>query len=373
MGESRWSRIGCARWWRSSSSGQHTEPCRGDAWRQPGHARQPRCGHLRRVHPPRARGEDQALGQGAQPGGGVLPDRTPRGSSSSTCTGCRSGPTRRSSTPGPGPTTPGRSATLSTSPASPLSRCTSPTSPSARSGGSTRSSTGLDLLIGAGLRQGAGRLSRGAGADREEARRMTQARDAAGRAGRRARTRPALRLGPGQRPLPDRLHRARTAPASWGADERVFFTDFRYTERAQGRGRAGVGAARGRAGADPADRRADVRQGRLRGRQAERPPARPAARRPPATTSSSFRPAIWSSSCGASRSPTSSSASPRRLSSPTGSTSGRCERGLAGRTERDVARALRGAPARARRRALLPADRRRGRERRAPSRRAGRA
>ena len=82
------------------------------------------------------------------------------------------------------------------------------------------------------LRQGRGRLRGGPGADRGEARAVTPG-GAPRRAGRRARARPAVRLGPDQRPLPDRASRAPTAPAWSAASELVFFTDFRYTERAE--------------------------------------------------------------------------------------------------------------------------------------------
>ena len=85
------------------------------------------------------------LGARARPARRPSSRPTTRASSASTCTGCPSSPTRRSSTPAPGPTTRGRSATRSRSPACPPSRSTSPTSTSARTGARTRSSTASSL------------------------------------------------------------------------------------------------------------------------------------------------------------------------------------------------------------------------------------
>ena len=89
----------------------------------------------------------------------------------------------------------------------------------------------------------------------------------------------------------------------------------------------------------PADRGADARAGRLRGRQAQRPPARQAGGGGRRTRSSWSRPATWSRSCARSRTTTRSSGSPPPPSSPTRSTAGRSSAGLAGRSEREVARA----------------------------------
>ena len=188
---------------------------------------------LRRLHARRAGGAGSSASPVSWTWRRPSSRPTPRASSSSTCTGCPSSPTPRSSTPAPGPTTAGRSATRSTSPGCPRSRSTSPTSSRARSGAGISVFDGL--VLAQGLRQGPGRLPRGARADRRRARAsamMHGARGAPRRAGRRARARQLF--------VTDLVNvRYLTGFAGTngaclvGRDERIFFTDFRYTERAE--------------------------------------------------------------------------------------------------------------------------------------------
>ena len=182
------------------------EPCRGVARRQPGHARQPRCGHLRRVHPPRARGEDQALRRGSSTWRRRSSRPNPRGSSSSTCTGCRSGRTRRSSTPGawthyslgdPRRARPHRHPHRRGPPLRHLQ---------ARGVEATLGLRGPRLLIAQVYGKGPDGYREALELIANRLREYDAGR-APGRAGRREGTRSALRLGPGQRPLPDRIHR----------------------------------------------------------------------------------------------------------------------------------------------------------------------
>ena len=113
---------------------------------------------------------------------------------------------------------------------------------------------------------------------------------------------------------------------------------------------------------------------RLRGRPHVGPGATRSCARSSPTGSSWSPPAAWSRSCARSRTRTSwsairAAARARRR----GSGAGVLERGLAGRTEREVARAARGTDARARApRPVVSGDRRRRPERRAAARRAAR-
>ena len=246
-----------------------------------------------------------------------------------------------------------------------------------------------DLVIGQVVGQGRRRLPRGARAARARARRG--ARPTPHERRRRPRERLAGSLAereldlllvtePRQRALPDRVHGHQRRRASSAPERRIFVTDFRYVERAEAGGlrlrrRARqattcwrrsselVQAERWRRGA-----------GRLRGRAHDRARARAASR--------SCSPAA------AELVPAGGLVEQLRAVKDDGEMerSARAaaladelyrwliaEHGLAGHTEREVARALErraqdiGADGR-----VVPADRRRGRERRAAARRAAR-
>ena len=164
-------RIRSGRPWRSCANDHVPQPRRRPARRQLRRARAARPRGLRRALAQRAGDEDQAAGRASWAWKRSSSRPTPRASSPNTCTGRRSWPTRRWSTPAPGPTTAARSPTRSTSPACPRSRSTSPTSSRARTGAR---SLGLRRPgAGEGLRQGAGRLPRRARAAGPRARRST--------------------------------------------------------------------------------------------------------------------------------------------------------------------------------------------------------
>ena len=157
-----------------------------------------------------------------------------------------------------------------------------------------------------------------------------------------------------------------------GPGVRLFLTDFRYTERAAAEveGWETVTIADDWLGGI-AERL--ERPGRLRGRPHVGPRAGETEEKLRRRASSWSPPAARSRSCGGSRTRTSWRRSPRPRSSPTRSGAGALERGLAGRTEREVARAaearireLGGEP-------VLPGDRRRRPQRRPAARRARRA
>ena len=256
--------------------------------------------------------------------GDLLSDELTRASSSSTFTGCPRSPTPRLSTPAPGPTTRGRSATPSSSAAS------------GRGGPYLRYLQREDWredLVFDGLesrwpcvRQGPGRLPRSAGhrrratcavsADRVSPPRPTAApgADAALAEG----ARPAVRLRPRRRPLSDGLHRHERRLPRRSASARDFFTDFRYTERAEAE--VGEGWERPPAERELRCHRIAARHegpGRLRGgepsvRQRARSSARPWAR-----ASSWSPPGDLVEELRAVKDAARSSASPPRRSSPT--------------------------------------------------------
>ena len=264
---------------------------------------------------------------------------TPRASSSSTCTGCPSWPTRRSSTPAPGPTTAARSPTRSTSPACRRSRSTSPTSSRATTGAGSRSSTAWCW-----------RRSRGKGPDgyREalellagelgvERGLMQRPRRPPRGAGRRARARPLPGHRPRQRPLPDRLRRHQRRLRLRRRGARLPHRLPLHRAR-RGRGR-GLGRGHGQGRLAGRDRRAARRQDRLRRPPHVGPPAGEAGGETRPRASRWRRRAGRSRSCAGSRTRPSWRRSPPPPSWPTRSGAGALERGLAGRTELDVARA----------------------------------
>ena len=117
------------------------QPGRGPARRQPRHARPPRPGALRDLHAAPSSRRRSSASDASSTSRWPSFRPTTRASTWSACTGCPRSPTRRCSTPAPGPTTARRSATRSRSPGCPRSRSTSPTSTRARSGAGARCST----------------------------------------------------------------------------------------------------------------------------------------------------------------------------------------------------------------------------------------
>ena len=230
--------LGSGRPWRSWSNEHHPQP-----------RRRPARGQLRHPRAPRRRRSTAASRwpswSGGSPAGRASwgwnrssSRPTTRASSSSTCTGCRTWPTRRSSTPAPGPTTAARSPTRSTSPACRRSRSTSPTSSPATTGASSRSSTAWSWRRSParapdGYREALEALARRARARAADA----GSRRPAGGAARRARARPDAGHRPGQRPLPDRLHRhQRRLPLRPGYPPLLHRLPLHRARRRRGRG-----------------------------------------------------------------------------------------------------------------------------------------
>ena len=259
---------------------------------------------------------------------------TTRASSSSACIGSPSARTRRSSTPAPGRTTRGRSRDaleFSGLPAVEVHISDVCQREEWRKRHGLRRARSIGRVYG----KGRGRLPRGARADRRAPEEMSAPTAAGVRGARlaelvgRAGPDGSVRQRPDERPLPDRLHRhQRRLPRRPRPARLLHRLPLHRARRAGGGG--GLGAAAGRARAAAPDRRADERPRRLRGRQAQRPPARASSPTPSPRGSSWSRPATWSRSCARSRTRARSSGSPPPPSSPTRSTAGRSTGGSPG-------------------------------------------